>query len=134
MTTSEEEDQWITDEETDVVVKLSGVIRDEFVKNLSASNEPNCSALGLSTDAPLLQLGADIFQGRYSDSCGTHLLLKDARSTGGEKELSFVTTTVKQMEMNKLYIQEKKSSDDSVIEISAEVDDAEAKTQEQHAD
>lgn len=101
------ESDWETDEETDIVVKLSGVIRDDFVKSMTADSKPKCVALGLMTENPMLQFGTQLFQGSYSQPTGTHLLLKESRAKDGGVTLKYHCNTYQQLDMKKLYVQEK---------------------------
>ncbi|XP_060069198.1 general transcription factor 3C polypeptide 6-like [Ylistrum balloti] len=62
-------DEW-EEEETTVVVELSGILESDFISQCDGE----CKVLGINTDKPLLQLDRYTFSGEYADTMGTNLI------------------------------------------------------------
>lgn len=69
---SEDGDEW-EEEETLVLVELSGILESDFKNRVDKS----CKLLGLGTDTPMLEFDNYTFSGHYEDTLGGCLLFED---------------------------------------------------------
>lgn len=99
------EEEW-EEEEHLVVVKLQGVIDNEFLYSCESSN---CRLLGIDTDEPVLQIGNYTFLGEFKESLGTHVLFEELESNDSSesKELKYRYKTTKTLEMTRAFLVEK---------------------------
>lgn len=66
------DDGWETEEEELVHVELSGIFQDD----LRRDPDLVCKFIGLDREEPLVQLGNQIFSGRFEDTVGTSVFFK----------------------------------------------------------
>lgn len=94
------------EEEHLVVIKLEGVIDNEF---LYSCDSANCRLLGIDTDEPVLQIGNYTFIGEFKESLGTHVLFEELASNDveGSKQLKYKCNTTKTLEMSRVFLVEK---------------------------
>lgn len=94
------------EEEHLVVIKLEGVIDNEF---LYSCDSENCRLLGIDTDEPVLQIGNYTFIGEFKESLGTHVLFEELASNDveGSKQLKYKCNTTKTLEMSRVFLVEK---------------------------
>lgn len=99
------EEDW-EEEEHLVVVKLQGVIDNEFLYSCESSN---CRLLGIDTDEPVLQIGNYTFTGEFKESLGTHVLFEELESNDANepKQLKYRCNTTKTLEMTRVFLVEK---------------------------
>lgn len=105
------EEEW-EEEEHLVVVKLQGVIDNEFLYSCDSSN---CRLLGIDTDEPVLQIGNYTFLGEFKESLGTHVLFEELESNGSSesKQLKYRYKTTKTLEMTRAFLVEKENKKES---------------------
>ncbi|XP_020606776.1 general transcription factor 3C polypeptide 6-like [Orbicella faveolata] len=89
-----------------VVIKLQGVIDNEFLYSCESSN---CRLLGIDTDEPVLQIGNYTFIGEFKESLGTHVLFEELASNDaeGSRQLKYKCNTTKTLEMSRVFLVEK---------------------------
>ena len=68
-----ESDGWETDEETLVHVHISGVFQEDLCKQKQAK------FIGLDSEEPVVQLGNQVFAGKYQDIVGTALFFEEKK-------------------------------------------------------
>ena len=70
---SKDSSEWETDEEEQLVqVELSGFFQDDLRKNQSLG----ANFIGLDTKEPIVQLGSQVFAGKYTETVGTSVFFK----------------------------------------------------------
>jgi general transcription factor 3C polypeptide 6 len=69
---SKGEDEWETDDEQLLQVELSGFFQDDLRKN----PDLHTKFVGLDTDEPIVQLGSQVFAGKYAETVGTSVFFK----------------------------------------------------------
>lgn len=78
----DQEDDWETDDEQLVHVELSGIFQDDLKKN----PELLTKFVGIETDQPIVQLGNQVFAGKYEDVVGTTVFFKSVPVNSEEQD------------------------------------------------
>jgi general transcription factor 3C polypeptide 6 len=74
--TEDDSDGWETEEEQLVQVELSGFFQDDLSKNPKLHTK----FVGLDTEQPVIQLGNQVFAGKYTETIGTTVYFKASRT------------------------------------------------------
>ncbi len=103
---------WETDEEQLVHVELSGVFQDDLT-----SKEDRTKFVGLDTDKPVVQIGGQVFEGRYADAVGTSVFFKTSeRDQDGvdqvfdrlpTKKVEYFCKTDKKLTLKRVFLKRK---------------------------
>ncbi|XP_033745979.1 general transcription factor 3C polypeptide 6-like [Pecten maximus] len=126
----EECGEW-EEEETTVVVELSGILESDFISQCDG----DCKVLGINTDNPLLQLDRYTFSGEYADTTGTNLIFTQGDAIDEEpshfhetadkptKNLEYLCKVDKKLNMSRVFVsrthgdeEDKDSGENSAIE------------------
>lgn len=91
------------DEETHILVEVTGIIDDETLAKCGAS----CRILGLDSGKPILQLGSYVFAGEYKDTLGTALFFEE--DPEGQK-LKYMCKSNRTLTMQRAVLKPKKST------------------------
>lgn len=70
----DDDDDWETDDEQLVHVQLSGIFQDDLGRDPSILTR----FVGLDTARPIVQIGDQVFEGKYSHIVGTSVFLRTA--------------------------------------------------------
>ncbi|OWF35064.1 general transcription factor 3C polypeptide 6-like isoform X2 [Mizuhopecten yessoensis] len=106
-----ESDEW-EEEETTVIVELSGILESDFISQCDG----DCKVLGIDTDKPLLQLDRYTFSGEYCDTMGTNLIFTQEDEVNEEpkpfqesadrptKRLEYLCKVDKKLNMSRVFV------------------------------
>ena len=110
--------EWETDEEEGeqlLQVELSGFFQDDI------SNNPNREAkfIGLNTKQPIVQLGGQVFSGKYAETVGTSVFFKTTEindevvvdpvfSTKPTESLEYFCQTGRKLTLKRVFLNERK--------------------------
>ena len=114
-------DEWEIVEEQLVHVELSGgIFQDDLSRSSDQGSAPFSKFVGLDTAEPFVQLGNQIFVGKYVDSVGTSLFFADDDAPRPVEEndpvfnakapvtkLKFECKTDKKLVLQRVFLQEK---------------------------
>lgn len=112
------EEEW-EEEEHLILVELKGVIDNEFLYNCKSAN---CRLLGIDSDEPVLQIGNYTFTGEFKECIGTHVLFEelqamDSNDDQGTKKLKYKCSTIKTLEMTRVFLVEKDKAEKETKEV-----------------
>ncbi|XP_069101206.1 general transcription factor 3C polypeptide 6-like [Argopecten irradians] len=100
------------EEESTVVVELSGILESDFISECGG----DCKVLGINTDRPLLQLDRYTFSGEYADTMGTNLIFTQGdvvthgptkfheMADNPTKNLEFLCKVDKKLNMSRVFV------------------------------
>ncbi len=106
------DDGWETDEEQLVQVELSGFFQEDLRNNLAAGH---AKFVGLDTDQPIVQLGNQIFAGKYTETVGTSVFFKASDqeeaaagdpvfSNKSSEPLEFLCQTDRKLQLKRVFL------------------------------
>jgi general transcription factor 3C polypeptide 6 len=111
-TVKTEDCDWETDEEEMVHVQLSGIFQSELL----GAAQAQAKFVGIETEQPIVQIGGQVFVGKYEDVAGTAVFLRqEQQEPGPEKEddfarphpAEFVCQTHKRLVLRRVFLREK---------------------------
>lgn len=103
-------DDSVEEEETLVLVELSGIIDSNFL----LEKQKSMKVLGIESDNPVLQLENCVFSGSYEDFRGTEVIFEEVKDKDGETKLKYFGKTIKKLAMKRVFLEKKKFNEDSV--------------------
>lgn len=117
---------WETDEEQLVHVHLAGVFQDNDSKKFAPEE---AKFIGLDTQEPLVQIGNQVFAGKYQQVLGTSVFFKRKSDedlnddqedpvfdTLPKSELDYLAKTGKKLILKRVFIKEKPANSESETE------------------
>ncbi|XP_028410793.1 general transcription factor 3C polypeptide 6-like [Dendronephthya gigantea] len=111
----EENDEEWEEEEQLVVVHLSGIIDNEYLKKCNAAN---CKVLGIDTDEPAMQIDRMVFSGSYNESIGTNIIFEEnCEMVHGETEKNskYMCHTTKNLDMIRVFLKNTQNEKNSEL-------------------
>ena len=108
--------EWETDEEEQLLqVELSGFFQDDLSKNPSLG----AKFIGLDTKEPVVQLGSQVFAGKYTETVGTSVFFKVSEgdddvvddpvfSGKAAGSLEYICKTGRKLTLKRVFLNERK--------------------------
>lgn len=115
---SEDDDDWETDEEQLVHVELSGFLQQGELGRPGLVTK----FIGIEGPEPIVQLGSQVFAGKYVDTRGTSVFLKASPKTSDpdpvfspapDQEVEFFCKTNKKLLLKRVFLKDKSEEEEN---------------------